>query len=107
MIRQEDSERIRIPSTLIAELLACEGRFLYLSGQPEKAMQSFRKSLELSVHANQFAAIASRLGPPSYWAEHVLQEAVAEHGQRISGFTPPSMESTRRMLLLLELTMVP
>lgn len=107
MIRQEDSERIRIPSTLIAELLACEGRFLYLSGQPEKAKQSFRKSLELSVHANQFAAVASRLAAPNYWAEHVLQEAVAEHGQRISGFTPPSTEPTRRMLLLLELTMVP
>lgn len=105
MISQEDSERIRVPAALIAELRVAEGNYLYLSGRSSEAGKCFREALSLSTHARQIAVQASRLAAPNFWPDNILHSALAEHAQRICSPITPALETARRMILLLELTM--
>ena len=105
MIMQEDSEQIRIPAALIAELRVAEGNYLYLCGRPSEAGKSFRQALGLSTHARQIVAQANRLVPSNFWADNILQSAFTDHYQRLFSPITPASETARRMILLLELTM--
>lgn len=105
MVRQEDSERIRVPAGLIAELRVAEGNYLYLSGRPAEAGKSFRLAFDLATNPGQIAAQAGRLPIPNFWGDFILQSAVADNAQRLSGPNTPAIETARRMILLLELIM--
>ena len=104
MVRQQDSEQIRVPAALIAELRVAEGNYLYLSGRPPEAGKSFRQAIELSIHARQIVAQAIRFAPSNFWVDHILQSAFIDLNQRLYSPITPALETAKRMILLLELT---